>query len=81
MKFLFIENKERYLNENYIFSPIPKITDRMTCSDCGRSFIVGDFKVIVEYNRLLHTSDELIVCPNAPKCDGTILDWVLTKQL
>jgi len=31
---------------------------------------VGDFKVFLE------DGEEFIYCPNAPECDGTIIDWM-----
>jgi hypothetical protein len=70
MKFKEIKNKEIYLKQNYPFVDIPKLTDKKHCIHCNEDFIVGDYKVEILYN------EEYIVCPNAPNCDGTIIDWL-----
>lgn len=63
-----IEDKESYLKKNGLFSV--KLTDKRSCLHCGKDFIVADYKVRVE------DGVELIACPNAPDCDGTMIDWV-----
>lgn len=68
MKFKEIKNKESYLKKNGLFDV--KLTDKRCCLHCGKDFIVGDYKVMIE------DGVELIVCPNAPDCDGNMLDWV-----
>ena len=70
MKELIIKNKHQYLEENYPFEEIPKLTDKKHCIHCDNDIIVGDFKVFLE------DSEEYICCPNAPECDGTIIDWI-----
>jgi hypothetical protein len=80
MKFKEIENKELYLKEHYIFSPLPALTDKRHCIHCDQDFIVGDFKVQLEYNNYTKRIEEYIVCPNAPKCDGTLIDWVRVDE-
>lgn len=69
MKIKEIKNKSAYLKKNYPFWPVPKITDKKHCIHCSKNFTVGDFKVIE------HNDIEYIVCPNAPKCDGSVIDW------
>ncbi len=66
-----IITKQTYLEDNYPFEDIPKLTDKMKCIHCGNIIIVGDFKVFKDDD-----GDEFICCPNAPDCDGTIIDWV-----
>jgi len=34
-------------------------------------FKVGDFKVFRDKR-----GDEFICCPNAPECNGTVIDWL-----
>ena len=68
---LIIENKQKYLEENYPFEEIPKLTDKLECLHCDSIFTVGDFKVYKD-----ETDFEFICCPNAPECDGTIIDWI-----
>ena len=69
MKFKEIKDKASYLKKHYPFVGVPKLTDKKHCIHCGQDFIVGDYKVE------LANGEEYIVCPNAPKCDGTLIDW------
>jgi hypothetical protein len=73
MVFKEIKDKASYLEEHYPFLEVPKLTDKKHCIHCGKNFVVGDYKV--ELSR----GEEFIVCPNAPECDGTLLDWVKPK--
>ena len=73
MKFLTLVNKQEYLKKYYPFSPVPKLTDKMICLECDEEITVADFKVKIEEDR------EVIVCPNAPKCDGNVSDWEKIK--
>jgi len=70
MKEIIIKNKQQYLEDNYPFEEIPKLTDKKHCIHCDNDIIVGDFKVFLD------EGEEYICCPNAPECDGTIIDWV-----
>jgi hypothetical protein len=74
MTFKQIENKDRYLFENYPFEKIPKLTDKKHCLHCDKTIIVGDYKVEID-----EFYEEYIVCPNAPECDGTVMDWISLK--
>jgi len=65
-----ITDKEDYLQRNYLFTPIPKLTDKVLCLHCGEVIIVGDYKVFRNQD-----GEEFICCPNAPKCDGNLMDW------
>lgn len=71
MKELTIKNKQTYLNENYPFQEIPKLTDKKRCIHCDEIIIVGEYKVYKD-----STGFEFICCPNAPECDGTLIDWI-----
>lgn len=68
---LKIEDKEKYLNENYPFDPIPDLLDKKECIHCGNLIIVGNYKVYRAENGF-----EYICCPNAPECNGTVIDWI-----
>lgn len=68
---LTIPNKEQYLQENYPFTVIPALTDTKHCIHCDSVITVGDFKVYKDED-----GDEFICCPNAPECNGTVIDWV-----
>ena len=67
-----IEDKQKYLNENYPFADIPKLEDKKECIHCGNIITVRDFKVFKD-----ELGAEYIYCPNAPDCDGTVIDWLL----
>jgi hypothetical protein len=65
-----IKNKQKYLDDNYPFGNPPKLTDKLRCLHCGSIISVGDYKVFKT------GWEEFICCPNAPECDGTVIDWV-----
>lgn len=71
MEEIIIKDKEKYLKENYPFEGIPKLTDKQRCIHCDRIIIVGDYKVYKD-----NTDFEFICCPNAPECNGTLIDWI-----
>ncbi len=64
-----IKDKAGYLAKNYPFENVPKMTDKKHCVHCANDFIVADYKVQIT------NGEEYIVCPNAPSCDGTVIDW------
>lgn len=70
MKEIIIKDKQKYLDDNYPFEDVPKLADQKRCIHCDSIFTVGNYKVFKEKN-----GDELIYCPNAPECDGTVIDW------
>ena len=70
MKELIIKNKGKYLRDNYPFMGVPKLTDKRYCVHCEKNFTVKDYKVF------LVNKTELICCPNAPECNGTVIDWM-----
>lgn len=71
MKEIFINDKQKYLVENYPFSELPDLADRKKCLHCDAIIIVGNFKVFKD-----EQGTEYICCPNAPECNGTVIDWV-----
>jgi len=70
MKEIKIEDKQKYLTENYPFVEILDVYDRKRCIHCDSIFFVADFKVFADESGM-----EFICCPNAPKCNGTVIDW------
>ncbi|MDP4226836.1 MAG: hypothetical protein Q8907_11025 [Bacteroidota bacterium] len=70
MEELIIRNKQKYLDDNYPFENVPKITDKKCCIHCDTIFTVADYKVFKDKR-----GDEYICCPNAPNCNGTVIDW------
>lgn len=68
-----IKDKESYLKKHYPFVGVPKLTDKKYCLHCDEYFIVSDYKVEIA------NDFEYIVCPNAPKCNGTVIDWLDDK--
>ena len=71
MKEITIIDKQKFLNENYPFEGIPKLTDKKECMHCNSIFVVGDYKVYRDINGF-----EFLCCPNAPECNGTVIDWI-----
>lgn len=71
MKEVKIEDKEKYLKEHYPFENIPNLRDQRRCIHCDRIFTIGDYKVFIDED-----DEELIYCPYAPECDGTLIDWI-----
>lgn len=71
MKELTVTDKQKYLEENYPFVGIPKLTDKKMCIHCEKIITVGDYKVFKGDDGF-----EYICCPNAPECSGTVIDWV-----
>jgi len=71
---LTINDKQAYLLENYPFTVIPKLSDTKRCIHCDAVFEVKDYKVFKDKK-----GDEFICCPNAPECNGTVIDWFDVK--
>ena len=71
MKELKIKDKQSYLNDNYPFTDVPDLADIKNCLHCNSDIVVGNYKVFA--NEL---GEEYIYYPNAPKCNGTIIDWM-----
>ena len=71
MKEINIENKQKYLDDNYPFVGTPKLTDQKQCIHCEKIITIGDYKVIQVDKEV-----EFICCPNAPECNGTVIDWM-----
>ena len=74
MKEIIIKDKQKYLQENFPFDGDLKLTDKKHCIHCDKDIIIGDFKVF------LVGGDEFICCPNAPECNGTVIDWMDIEQ-
>ncbi len=72
MQEVIIIDKQKFLNENYPFGGPPELTDKFRCLHCGEVITVGDYKVYKEQGDNFF----YICCPNAPKCDGTVIDWI-----
>lgn len=77
MKEIEIQDKQQYLEENYPFSPVPKLSDKMWCIHCGKQFTVGDYKVFKGHPDGM----EYICCPNFLENGGTVIDWVVNWGL
>jgi len=72
MSELIIADKQKYFNDNYPFGDAPKLSDQKLCIHCDSIITVGEYKVFK------HEGDdfEFICCPNAPDCNGTVIDWL-----
>ena len=71
MREILINDKQKYFVDNYPFSELPDLADRKKCLHCDSIIIVGNYKVFVD-----EQGEEYICCPNAPECNGTVIDWV-----
>lgn len=71
MKEIIIKDKQMYFQENYPFTDMPEMTDQKRCIHCDNVITVGDYKVFKH-----KSGDEFIYCPNAPDCNGTVIDWI-----
>lgn len=70
-KYLIPVDKEKFLKENSPFEI--DINEERECIHCGEIIKVRDYKVekcFIDKEQVL-----LICCPNAPRCDGYIIDW------
>jgi hypothetical protein len=70
MKEIIIKDKQKFLQENYPFKEIPKLIDIKHCIHCDKDIVVGNYKVFSKNGM------EYICCPNAPECNGTVIDWI-----
>ncbi len=68
---VLIENKQKYLDENFPFAERPPLTEMRECLHCGNVITIGDYKVFRD-----DLGEEYISCPHAPECDGTVIDWM-----
>jgi hypothetical protein len=66
---VIVIDKGSYLEENYPFEDVPELSEKRRCIHCDQVFTVKDFKVFRD------GLSEYICCPNAPECDGTVIDW------
>ena len=71
MEEVYIEDKQKYLEENYPFGDMPELDSEICCIHCDTIFKVGEYKVFADED-----GEEYICCPSAPKCDGTVIDWI-----
>lgn len=70
MQEIKISNKQEYLDKKYPFSSIPSLRDKRYCMQCKNEIVVGEYKVFKD-----EQGKEIICCPNAPACNGTVMDW------
>lgn len=69
-------DKQNYLNDHCPFDNDLKLTDKKRCIHCNKVIVVGGYKVYKENGPGRYDRFEYICCPNAPECDGTIIDWM-----
>jgi hypothetical protein len=71
MEEIFIFDKQKYLNENYPFDKIIGLSSEIICIHCNTIYKVEEYKVFRDED-----GEEFICCPNAPDCNGTVIDWI-----
>jgi hypothetical protein len=71
MEEVFIKDKEKYLRENYPFGDLPELDSEIVCIHCNNIFKVREYKVFKDAY-----DEEYICCPDTPKCNGTVIDWI-----
>ena len=72
MQEVFVKDKQQFLSEHYPLGDAPEMTEKFRCLHCGEVITVGDYKVYKEKD-----DDFLYIsCPNAPQCNGTVIDWI-----
>ena len=74
MEEIIIHDKQQYLTDNHPFGPVPAMDHEFVCIHCDKIFKVRDYKVFEE------NGFEYICCPDAPECDGTIIDWIMLEK-
>jgi len=76
-KIIIPVDKKKFYKEN---TPLDiGFNDKRNCIHCGKVINVKDYKVERVYDGYNKEYHYLIVCPNAPECDGTIIDWISIK--
>lgn len=72
MEQVHIEDKQAFLEEHYPFTSVVKLNEVFECIHCQEVIRVADFKA---YRR--ETDGFIFICcPNAPECNGTVIDWM-----
>ena len=71
MELVHITDKQAFLEEHYPFTPVAQLTDVFRCIHCIEVIRVMDFKAYKREDGFI-----FICCPNAPECDGTVIDWM-----
>ena len=78
MKEVFVADKQKFLTENWPFGDgegAYELTEKFRCLHCGEVITVGDYKVFKDADAV-DPNFLYICCPNAPECDGTLIDWI-----
>ena len=70
--FFNIKAKKEYLTNCSPFKA-DNLADKKICMHCRKEIVVGDYKIRIEKKG--SSVVDLIACPNAPECDGFIIDW------
>ena len=66
---LTIKDKQKYLDENWGVNSFD-LLDQVYCLHCNQIVTVGKYKVFRTEKM------DFICCPNAPECNGTVIDWM-----
>jgi len=66
--------KAKLFRMYYPFEVNFKMDSNKFCINCEQWIKVNDFKILVQLN-LKGEKEISVVCPNAPECDGSTIDW------
>lgn len=72
-----VEDKEQYLKDHYPFGDKPRMDEKVKCIHCGSIYAVRNYKVL----RIPGHSMDYISCANAPRCTGSVIDWMRTEPV
>ena len=75
------EEKKLYLAEYADGQIMHAWGDRVMCDVCKKAFTMMNFKVALIRCEHCNELEEIIVCPNAPKCDGWFSDFTAIELL
>ncbi|CAN0536818.1 unnamed protein product, partial [Laminaria digitata] len=64
------DQKQTFLEENYPFAEVPKLSERRYDLHAGKNFVVRDYKFVRE------EGSNYIVSPYYYEGGGTVIDWM-----
>lgn len=72
-----LDKKEYYFTHNPFADKNNKWNKKVYCIHCGKVHNFNEYKIIKDKE----TGTEYIVCPDYPKCDGLLTDFILKEEI